>query len=248
MFCVQCGKEIPEGASVCPGCGAKAEKEISFSDVTNYAGKKAQQMSEGIQNQVQNFRQTQAEAEESRKVKDVSELFVDEQEEQKAVIGSGYLNNMLHSGVLGKGFGVLTNRRLYYRGKCFYKSGGQFMNTDEDCTVDLQDITSTGFIYARNLIWLVFAVLADVASFFFLFAAVMVSSYNRPLFVLLLGVFIIAAVLFSLLFVLTKKTIYEVTFAGGQLSIKASSYGVSEVRAFDKALRREKDSLLKKMK
>ena len=140
MFCVQCGKEIPEGASVCPGCGAKAEKEISFSDVTNYAGKKAQQMSEGLQNQVQNFRQTQAEAEESRKVKDVSELFVDEQEEQKAVIGGGYLNNMLHSGV-------------------------------------------------------------------FLFAVVMVSSYNRPLFVLLLGVFIIAAVLFSLLFVLTKKTI-----------------------------------------
>lgn len=66
--------------------------------------------------------------------------FVDEQEEQKAVIGGGYLNNMLHSGV-------------------------------------------------------------------FLFAVVMVSSYNRPLFVLLLGVFIIAAVLFSLLFVLTKKTI-----------------------------------------
>lgn len=101
---------------------------------------KAHQMSEGIQSQVQNFRQTQAEAEENRKVKDVSELFVDEQEEQKAVIGGGYLNNMLHSGV-------------------------------------------------------------------FLFAVVMVSSYNRPLFVLLLGVFIIVAVLFSLLFVLTKKTI-----------------------------------------
>ncbi len=82
-------------------------------------------MSEGIQNQVQNFCQMQAEAEESRKVKGVSELFVDEQEEQKAVIGGGYLNNMLHSGVLGKGFGALTDRRLYYRGKCFYKSGVQ---------------------------------------------------------------------------------------------------------------------------
>lgn len=37
---------------------------------------------------------------------------------------------------------------------------------------------------------------------------------------------------------------YTVTFAGGSLSIRASSYGVTEVKAFDRALHMEKDSFL----
>lgn len=247
MFCVQCGKELPEGASVCPDCGAKVEKEINFSDVTSYAGQKAQQVSDSIQSQVQNFRQAQEEAAESRKVKDIRELFVNEEEQQKAVIGGGCLSNMLHSGVLGKGFGVLTDRRLYYRGKCFYRIGGRYMKSDEDCTVDLQDITSSGFTYARNLIWMALATLSGMASLFLFVTVIGAARYDRPFFTFWLFAFLMVTVLFSLLFVISKKTIYEVTFAGGTLSIKASSYGVQEVRAFDKALRREKDSLLKKM-
>lgn len=161
-------------------------------------------MSDSIQSQVQNYRQAQADATEGRKIKDVRELFVDVQEEQKAVIGGGYLSSMLHSGVLGKGFGVLTDRRLYYRGKCFYKLGGRYMKTDEDCTVDLQDITFTGFTYTRSLIWLVLTVLCGMMFLVLSFA-------NEEL---VLGL-IVPIVFFACLYYITKKTIYEVTFAGG---------------------------------
>lgn len=238
MFCVKCGRELPEGVAACPDCGAKVEKEINLSDVTSYAGQKAQQMSDSIQSQVNNFQQSQKEAAESRKIKDVRDLFVNEEEQQKAVLGGGYLSNLLHSGVLQKGFGVLTDRRLYYRGKCFYKVGGRYMKADEDCTLDLQDITSTGFFYTRNLICLLMSALSCIASWYCLIFCI---SEFYLLAAFLLCIFVALTVLF---FIVSKRTMYEVTFAGGTLSIKASSYGVPQLRAFDKELHRAKDEFL----
>ena len=239
MFCAKCGSQLPEGANVCPQCGEKVEKEINFSDVTNYAGQKAQQVSDNIQSQVQNIRQTQAEEKASRAVRDIKDIFVSADEEQKAVIGGGYLSNMLQTGILGKGFGVLTNRRLYYRGKCFYKVGGRYMKTAEDCTVDLQDISSTGFTYTRHL-WILLAALADIIwSFWYIFA---VGEAGVGMLSLLSGIVLVGAYIYF------KITMYTVTFAGGSLSIKASSFGVKEVRAFDKALHQAKDEHLAGMR
>lgn len=235
MFCVQCGKELPEDAMVCPDCGAKVEKEINFSNVTDYAGKKAQQVSENIQSQVQNFRQAQAESAESRKIKDVSELFVNAEEQQRAVIGGGYLRNMLNAGVLGKGFGVLTDRRLYYRGKCFYKMGGRYMKTDEDCVIDLQKISSTGFTYTRYL-WLLLLSIISLAVGVF----VSMDWGNLAPFSYAFCFFIV----FVIPYILLKKSVYTVTYAGGSLSIKASAYGVSQVRDFDKELHLAKDEFV----
>lgn len=247
MFCSKCGKKLPDGASVCPDCGAKVGKDINFSDVTNYAGQKAQQVSSGIQNQVEHFRQTQANEAESRKVSSVGEMFVDPREQKKAVIGEGFLSNMIRSGVLGKGFGVLTDRRLYFRGKCYTKVNSHFIKTDEDRTIDIQDITSSGFSYARNLTWLFLTGISFLAALFFFHMAEEMSYYSDPDGVAMMGIlFSAAAVAFLILYIIMKRTIYTVTFAGGSLSIKASSYGVEEVRAFDKALHMEKDRFLEK--
>lgn len=244
MFCAKCGSQLPEGANVCPQCGEKVEKEINFSDVTNYAGQKAQQVSDNIQSRMENIRQTQAEEKASRVVRDIKDMFVSADEKQKAVIGGGYLSNMLQTGILGKGFGVLTNRRLYYRGKCFYKVGGRYMKTDEDCTIDLQDITSSGFTYTRHL-WLLVMTVAVLA--FGMYGLIMTSSstypeYGSVILIFLIGIALLAAYLYF------KISVYEVTFAGGSLSIKASSFGVKEVRAFDKALRQAKDEHLAGMR
>ncbi len=46
MFCSQCGSKLPDGAVVCPDCGAKVGKEISFSNVTNHASQRMQQASQ----------------------------------------------------------------------------------------------------------------------------------------------------------------------------------------------------------
>ena len=237
MFCAKCGTQLPEGANVCPSCGEKVEKEINFSDVTNYAGQKAQQVSDNVQNQVQNIRQTQAEEKAGRAVRDIREMFVSAEEQQRAVIGGGYLSNMLQTGVLGRGFGVLTNRRLYYRGKCFYKVGGRYVKTDEDCTVDLQDITSSGFTYTRY-VWLLVSAVMVLA--FGIYDLSVESASRYPEYALGIAVCLIGAALLAA-YVYFKMTMYTVTFAGGSLSIKASSFGVREVKSFEKALHQAKD-------
>lgn len=246
MFCSQCGSKLPDGAVVCPDCGAKVEKEINFSDVTNYASQRMQQASNGIQNQMEHFRQTQAEVSESRKIKNVSDMFVDPQEQQKAVIGGGYLSNMLHSGVLGKGFGVLTDRRLYFRGKSYSKVNSHFVKTDEDRTIDIQDITSSGFSYAKNITWLfLVGVSLLVALFWFILGVGSDSVDTSEMLVFVACLFVLAAIGLFVAYMVLKQAIYTVTFPGGNLSIRASSYGVREVRAFDKVLHLEKDRFLR---
>lgn len=242
MFCSMCGSQLPEGAVVCPNCGEKVEKEPTFSDVTNYAEKKAQQVANSIQNKAENFQQSYYEQQESRKIKDVREMFVSPDEEQRAVVGSGYLNNLIHTGILGKGFGVLTNRRLYYKGKCFYKSGGHYMKFDEEYTVDVQDITASGFIYNRYLSFLI----CTVCAFIVCLVSLIFSIGGDGAFGLISFLSFFIGIIFFVLYRFVRPVMYEICFAGGSIAIKASSYGMKEIKIFDKTLRMTKDEYLAK--
>lgn len=236
MFCSKCGSQLPEGANVCPNCGEKVEKDINFSDVTNYAGQKVQEQYNNVQSQIQDFRNKRNE-ERNGTIHDVHEIFVNEDEQQKAVIGGGYLSNLLKTGVLGNGFGILTDRRLYYRGKCFHKVGNHYLKTDEDCTVDLQDITSTGFTYTKRL-WLLLTAVGFFLGALGIFVASEGENILAPLMIFLLGVGVLIGYLYL------KITTYIVTFAGGSLSLRASDYDIEKVREFDKTLHQVKDEYL----
>lgn len=236
MFCSKCGSQLPEGANVCPNCGEKVEKDINFSDVTNYAGQKVQEQYNNVQSQIQDFRNKRNE-ERNGTIHDVHEIFINADEQQKAVIGGGYLSNLLKTGVLGMGFGILTNRRLYYRGKCFYKMGKHYLKTDEDRTVDLQDITSTGFTFTKRLWLLLIAVVVLISSI------ILLGFWGSEgiFFTLMIFLFGIALLMAYNYFSIAT---YNITFAGGSLSLRASDYGIEKVREFDKTLHQVKDEYL----
>jgi len=242
MFCTKCGSKLPDDAVVCPNCGAKVEKDISVSDIKDYAGQKAQQVSSEIQTQVNRFKQFQDEIPKFRRIRELKDMFVSPDEKEQAVIGQGWLRSMLQSGILGNGFGVLTDRRLYFRGKSYSKVSGQFVKTDEDCVIDIRDITSSGFTYARRLSWLLLMVASLVIAIFIFVGAIEDNSVQEFLFVDLM--FFATAVAFLALYIWAKRVMYTVTFGGGSLSILASSYGVADVRDFDKVLHILKDNLL----
>lgn len=229
-YCMHCGSEMSDKAEFCGNCGK----------AVNSGGKDNIELMQSV---VQNFQKSRSSEKEERKIKGAEEMFVNPDEVQKAVLGGGYLANMIRTGTMSKGFGVLTNRRFYFKGKCFYKVGNHFMKTDEERTVDLQDITSSGFTYTRLFLWNVIAVLGMVL--FVLLGIYSGSDSKKQVVAILFGVI---DIVFWLIFILFKRAIYEISFAGGSIAIKASSYGMKEIKAFDKKLRLAKDEYLAERK
>lgn len=250
MFCQQCGTQIPEGAQVCPSCGTSVVKTIKFEDVKGFANQKGQELTSSIRNMSQDFKQQMEEEKAARKIREISDLFVNPEEKQIAVLGSGYLSNLIRNGQLEKGFGVLTDSRFYYRGKGFVRVGKILYKTDEEKTVDLQDITASGFLYSRSTTLAVFAiiltvitVLLDAISFIYAF-----DSYSDGpvvlFFLLLFGGSIAVLAVWIWLF-LYKRAFYQIFFSGGAISIKASAYGSKQLHDFDRQLRRAKDQKIR---
>lgn len=108
MFCTNCGKEMPDDFTQCPSCGKEVKNnEINFQDVANYASGKAKQVAAGVSKKTQEGMEAYKKEQDERKVKNLSDIIVDSNEEQISVLGGGYLANMLHGGGLKKGFGFL---------------------------------------------------------------------------------------------------------------------------------------------
>lgn len=210
---------------------------VSHPDNTETAAESQEQLSDQL---LRNDKQRNNE----RNMKNVSELFVEKDEKQIAVLGAGYLSNLLSGGGLSKGFGILTNKRYYFSGKCFTKSGNHFIKTDEEWTVDLQDVTASGFCHINHVSLLILSIFSFLAGFITSMYASNPYPYhsgNNGKF-LVLGL-IIGGVFLALYF-LTKRSMYLVTFAGGSIGVKTSFYGgIKVTKEFDRQLRSAKDKV-----
>lgn len=239
MFCENCGKEIPEGAEKCPACGKElnSNKNINFSDVANYAGQQMNKAVAEVQSKARVSIEAYKKEQDERKVHSLADVIIDPQEEQVAVIGSNYLDNMLRGGGLSKGFGILTDKRFYFKGKCYTKVAGHHKLIDNEYTVDLNDITATGFVFARRFMLFMLAILLGGGLSLF---ACAIGIFLISDVILILG--IVAAIVLLIAYWLTKRAVYEVYFNGGVICVDVSKYGgIKEVKAFNKALRLAKD-------
>ena len=77
--------------------------------------------------------------------------FVSQDEQYISSLGNGYIMNFLAGGTLKRGFAVISNKRVYFRGSCYSGQGKSLVKTDEERTVDIKDVTGSGFIYRRYL-------------------------------------------------------------------------------------------------
>lgn len=51
----------------------------------------------------------------------LEEILFDSNEKIVSVLGINTIQKFLSTGILGNGFAVLSEKRLYFRGKCLYK-------------------------------------------------------------------------------------------------------------------------------
>jgi hypothetical protein len=125
MVCEKCGTEVTKKNKSCPKCG----------EAVNAKRKKSPEIKE------YNLK--------DKEVQKLSELFISRDEKYIASLGNGYIMNFLTNKSTKKGFAFITNKRVYFKGSCLSGRGRVLVKTNEERTVDVKNITGSGFIYKR---------------------------------------------------------------------------------------------------
>ncbi len=220
MFCSSCGAQINDDAVFCPECGAVQEKANS----PKAAPVKSQQASSAPAN-----------------AQSVKQVFMDPDEKLLASLGNGYFVNLMFSSVK-KCHALLSDKRIYLKGAMYTGSGKTLMKMMEERTLDLEDITGTGFIYTKVSKLMIFlGILFEIAA-----GVLGVVTGNNPGLCLVCGLvpclILIIAAFFS------RKIWFFIDYAGGSIQIDAKLIGLSDVQDFHKQIRRAKDALKAKEK
>ena len=243
MKCNKCGTEVSSQDEFCYNCGAQITRKKE--------NKKGKQKNEP---EVQEYQLKEKEIEK------LSQSFASRDEKYIASLGNGYIMNYLTKGSMSKGFAFITNRRVYFKGSCLSGTGKKLVKTNEERTVDVKNITGSGFIYQQYLgmlIALFISLLASLAGAvwgvllsFFLGGSVSigpdgpVESRGNILFVpiAILGIALVIACCIGIKnYLLKRKTLFRIEYAGGCIAFDVSFYAKAEIDDFQKQLRRVKD-------
>ncbi len=156
--------------------------------------------------------------------KDIKDVLVSSTENVIATFGNNYLQSILLSDTAEKFAFILTDKRLYFKGIGYYGAGDNkvLQKAVDEEVIDLNDITSTGFVNVGRLN-IVLVVIFAILCFFII---------GIPL--LLIYYFFYQA---------TKGTYFTVCFNGGSFNANIKSFPVESARDFNKQIRKAKENL-----
>lgn len=177
-----------------------------------------------------------------RKCDDFSKWFIDSNERQIAVLGGNFINNFLKTGDLNNGFCAVSDKRVYFKGKCYHKEGKHFRKTSEERTVDLKDITGSGFTNSKIFSLLLAAVILLILGLLIgLFIIISDNSggwyYGLDAILIVEVLPCIPGIIMLILYNFLALKLFEISYAGGKIAFKASNYSQTEIQNFQKSLR-----------
>lgn len=194
MFCGKCGREISDNTKFCMYCGTPVDDEKDDSELY-----------ENI---------TSAESV-------YSKIFVEPDEAYIGSLGNGYLNSFLSAGAIKRCVSILTDKRVYLRGNMLDINNGKIERINMQKTIDLEDITGTGFIYESPQIWKLVTAIITIPT-------------------------IIPPVLLIVSYLKNRNTMFFIEYAGGCIKFDASIYGLAESQDYEKQIRRAKNNIKEK--
>ena len=231
MLCGNCGSEIKNVAicnGKCPNCYAPLGAEAK-----------------GIFNQEMEEERIGLRTGEDKKEDKNKSFFVDEDEQTVSKIGISYVQSYISSSVMGNTSAVLTNKRVYFSGKCFQKSRGHLVKDEREEICELEEIASTGIINIKRV-----ALLWTGAILMLLGVILVMVSWNimEDIPLLMGGFMIIVAAIMLVIYFVTKGIWYEVSTAGSTIQLRVSQLGgVSAVKLFDREVHRQKESRINRL-
>ena len=177
----------------------------------------------------------------------MSNLFVDANEKEISTLGSNYLRNYLSTGSLENGFCTVTDKRVYFRGKCYTKSGNNYKSTKEEKTVDLKDVTGTGFTFIKRFWLMILAILWTIWAVVLTFSLVaslpeLNESEGWSSILLVIFVAILPTIVLWGLYWFLKVKVFEISFAGGKIALKESRNNENEDNNLQRDIRQAKDN------
>ena len=149
MKCNKCGTDVNPQDEFCYNCGAQITRKKE--------NKKDKQKNEP---EVQEYKLK------DKEIEKLSQSFASRDEKYIASLGNGYIMNYLTNGSMSKGFAFITDKRVYFKGSCLSGTGKNLVKTNEERTVDVKNITGSGFTYHRYwgiLIALFISLFASIA-------------------------------------------------------------------------------------
>lgn len=221
MNCPKCGKELPDNAKFCGFCAESIYGDIPINNVAT-----------NIEQNVDN----------SKINAYLSSVLFNKDEHILAVLGNSTIQKFISTGVLGNGFAILTDKRIYFKGKCLIRHGKGFYKKTEEKAVDLKDVTGTGFVYNKAF-W---AVCAMVASIFLSFFAGLAETFTSSIvFGILMIVLMISCPVFLFIFLKYNYSAFEISYAGGGIGFDIHWITSAESSQFQTKLRLIKDEISK---
>lgn len=223
MKCKNCGKELK--GRFCTECGTENEEyswdklrpeESNLSSVV----KVCHDEEHIVQERNNDFQ---------RSYNDLSNIFVDKTEKKIATMGGGYIRNFLAADSVAKGYGVLTNKRVYYRGKFYYRNERGISRVNGERIIDLHSVSSVAYEENRNLIAILLMIICVFATLNF---------FDDYPFIALF--FAIVAAIF---FFMSNTRFFAIEYEGGKLHIMANSFDKNEMRNFMKSVMKAKEEV-----
>jgi hypothetical protein len=113
---------------------------------------------------------------------------------------------------------LLSDKRVYLRGNLLDINSAKIARINVQKTLDLEDITGTGFIFESPQIWKL--IVAIFTCWTIIVPILLVCSYIK-----------------------SRHTLFFIEYAGGCIKFDASIYGLAESQDFEKQIRRAKNKV-----
>lgn len=175
-------------------------------------------------------------------------LLIDPTEEVKSVLCNNFMQTFISTGTLGQGFAILTDKRVYFKGKCFFRKGRGFYSKTEEKTVDLKDVTGTGFVHNKAtwakvvytiLFWysifmlgvtFMSGIIFDTLNYGAPFSDTPIGMIGAPIFLFLLHL------IFKFIFKTYNYSVFEISYAGGGIAFDMNWITQQESKEFQQQL------------
>lgn len=150
-------------------------------------------------------------------------FFMNPKEQFVCALGNSYIQNYLAGGFVGKGFSVVSDKRVYFNGKTYEVHNSRLKVTSESRTVDLKDVTGTGVRAIKYPLLKIFAIISVVATLLISigvgikYDAFMAGDFIYPCLIIFI-LFVISGILFLIHHLTQKNSLKKVSEIFGWLA------------------------------